>query len=69
MPTVEVRIAPADVATRMEEMRRWLNARRITPGKFTSTGSADETVVLVEFASGLDADAFAHKFSGSLVES
>ncbi len=67
MPTVEVRIAPADVATRMEEMRRWLDARRIS-GKFTSTGSAEETVVLVEFASGTDAEAFAKEFSGSLVE-
>ncbi len=68
MPTVEVRLAPGDVATRMEDMRRWLDARRIS-GKFTSTGSANEAVVLVEFASGIDAEEFAKEFSGSLVES
>ncbi len=69
MPTVEVRIAPADVAKRMDEMRRWLNAHRIRPGKFTSTGSAAETVVLVEFGSGIDAERFATEFSGTLVGS
>jgi hypothetical protein len=68
-PTVEVRIAPADVATRMDEMQRWLNARRIKPGKFISTGSADEAVVLVEFGSGTDAEDFAKEFWGSLVDS
>lgn len=68
MPTVEVRIAPADVAARMAEMRRWLDARQTTPGKFTSTGSADETVVLVGFVSLTDAEEFATAFSGSLVE-
>ncbi len=68
MPTVEVRIAPGDVATRMEDMRRWLDARGIA-GKFTSTGSANEAVVLVEFASGIDAEEFAKEFSGNLVES
>ncbi len=68
MPTVEVRIAPGDVAARMDDMRRWLDARGI-PGKFTSTGSANEAVVLVEFASGSHAEEFAKEFSGSLVES
>ncbi len=69
MPTVEVRIAPADVATRMDQMRHWMNARGIRPRRFTSTGSADETVVLVEFGSSGDAEEFAREFSGCVVES
>lgn len=68
MPTVEVRIALGDVAPRVDEMRRWLDAHRIA-GKFTSTGSANEALVLVEFASGRDAEKFAKEFSGNLVES
>lgn len=68
MPAVEIRIASAEVATRVDEMRRWLHARRTTPGKFTSTGSAAETVVLVEFVSATDAEDFAKEFSGTLVD-
>ncbi len=68
MATVELRLAPADVATRVDAIRRWLEARGIKPAKFTSTGSADEAVVLVEFGSSTDAEAFAKAFSGSLVE-
>ncbi len=69
MPTVKVRMAPADVATRMDEMRHWLNARGIRPHKFTSTGSAAETVVLVEFGSATDAEDFAKAFLANLAES
>lgn len=69
MPTVEVRITPAEIATRMDEMRRWLSARRIRAGKFTSTGSANEALVLIEFGSSTDAEEFAKEFSGNLVES
>lgn len=69
MATVEIRLAPAVVTARVDEIRRWLGARGIKPAKFTSTGSADEVVVLVEFGSGSDAEAFAKEFSGTLVDS
>ncbi len=67
MPTVEVRVAPADVGARVDELRHWLAARAI-PSKFTSTGSSNEMVILVEFGSGDDAEAFAEEFSGSLID-
>ena len=69
MPTVEIRLTPADVAARLDEVRRWLDARAIRPAKFTSTGSSNETVVLVEFSSSSDAEAFAREFSGTIVAS
>jgi uncharacterized protein with GYD domain len=69
MPTVEIRLTPADVAARLDEVRRWLDARGIKPAKFTSTGSSDEAVVLVEFDSSSDAEEFALEFSGTVVGS
>jgi hypothetical protein len=69
MPTVEIRLTPADVAARLDEVRRWLDARAITSAKFTSTGSSNETVVLVEFNASSDAEAFARAFSGTIVAS
>ena len=67
MPTVEIRLTPADVAARLDEVRRWLDVRGIRSAKFTSTGSSNETVVLVEFNSSSDAEEFAREFSGTIV--
>jgi hypothetical protein len=64
--SVEIRIASADVGTRMDEVRGWLQARGCSY-RFTSTGSSDETVVVVDFPSDADAVAFAQQFSGSLM--
>ena len=69
MATVEIRLQPADVAARLDEIRRWLDARGIKPARFTSTGSSNETVVLVEFNTSSDAEEFAREFAGTLVES
>jgi uncharacterized protein YfaQ (DUF2300 family) len=69
MPTVEIRLTPTDVATRLDEIRSWLEARGIKSAKFTSTGSSNEAVVLVEFGSSNDAEEFAREFSGTLVGS
>lgn len=66
MATVETRLRPADVPARLDEMRRWLVGRG--PVKFTSTGSRDEAVILVEFASSHDAEEFAKQFSGTLID-
>ena len=69
MATVEVRWMPVDVGARLNEVRRWLDARGLRPVKFTSTGSSNETVVLVEFNSSSDAEEFAREFSGIVVGS
>lgn len=52
----------------MEELRRWLAS---CPGthKLTSTGSSNETVVIVDFQSAGDAAEFARAFDGNLVTS
>ena len=69
MHTVEIRLSRIDVAARIEEMRRWLDARGGKSHKFTSTGSSNETVVLIEFEFDADAADFARHFSGSIVPS
>jgi hypothetical protein len=68
MATVEIRITTADVPQRMEAMRQWLDTRGIKPVRFISTGSSNETLVIVEFASGADGEAFAKQFEGSVVQ-
>lgn len=69
MAKVEIRLPPTEVSARLDEMRRWLSARGIRPVRFTSTGSAFETVVIVEFGSSDDAEAFAKGFAGTLIAS
>lgn len=51
----------------MDALRRWL---ALCPGahKLTSTGSSNETVVLVDFQHAADAADFAREFGGNLVE-
>ncbi|MGO8917689.1 MAG: hypothetical protein ACLQJR_17435 [Stellaceae bacterium] len=68
MLSIEIRLPPADVANRVEAMRQWLDVRRC-PYTFISTGSSNERLVLVEFASDADAADFAHRFSGSFLPS
>jgi hypothetical protein len=67
MASVEIRLPPADVSARLAEVRLWLSTRGATPVKFTSTGSSDEAVIVIEFASSDEAEAFARQFSGALV--
>jgi hypothetical protein len=67
MATVEIRLPPSDISARLDEIRRWLSTREHAPVKFTSTGSSNETVLLVEFGSSEDAEEFARQFSGVLV--
>lgn len=50
----------------MDEVREWLRERQ-SVHKLTSTGSSDETLVVVEFVSAAEADDFARQFSGSVV--
>ena len=65
--TVEVRLPGHDVVAWVDEMRRWLNTRRIEPLRLISTGNSSETVVLCEFRSTGEAEKFAGEFSGTLV--
>jgi hypothetical protein len=65
MPAVEIRMASAQLAARMEDMRRWLQDRGCAH-KLTSTGSSEDRVVVVEFLSAADADDFARRFGGIL---
>lgn len=67
MATVEIRLPPAGISAQVDEIRRWLNERGLTPVKFTSTGSSNETVLLIEFSSDEDAKEFAREFSGVLL--
>jgi hypothetical protein len=67
MAMVEVRLPPTGIAARIDEIRGWLSARGLTPVKFTSTGSSNETVLLVEFSVEKDAEEFAKEFSGVLL--
>lgn len=53
--TVEVRVPGHDVVAWVEEIRRWLNAKRIQPLRVISTGNSSETIVLCEFSSSDDA--------------
>ena len=69
MATVEIRLPPAEVSARLDEIRHWLSARGVKAVRFTSTGSSNEAVVIVEFGSTDDAEAFAKEFAGILVGS
>lgn len=64
--TVEISLPTAEVATRMGDMRMWLDHRRFEPSKFACTERDDETVVLVEFKVGDEARAFAGWLSRDL---
>jgi hypothetical protein len=69
MAAVEIRLPPAEVSPRLDEIRQWLSARGVKAVRFTSTGSSNEAVVIVEFGSSDDAGAFAREFAGILVGS
>jgi hypothetical protein len=66
MVAVEITIKSECLPARMDEVRRWLSQRGCLY-KLASTVTSDERVVVVEFASSVDADEFARRFDGSLV--
>jgi hypothetical protein len=61
---VEVRINCSDAMLLMQQMCLWLDARQITPSRFTSTEVAGSVVVRTEFQGDAEAEAFAAKFAG-----
>jgi hypothetical protein len=66
MQSVEVRVPHAEVAARVDEIRKWLTMRNCQH-TLTSTGSSSETVILATFVSDVDANEFARAFGGALV--
>jgi hypothetical protein len=68
MQSVEVRVPHAEVAARVDEIRKWLKARNCQH-TLTSTGSSSETLILATFVADADAGDFAREFGGGLVPS
>jgi hypothetical protein len=66
MQSVEVRVPHAEVAARVDEIRKWLKARGCQH-TLTSTGSSGETVILATFVCDADGGDFAREFGGALV--
>jgi hypothetical protein len=66
MPAVEVRIAPAAVTAFLAEMRRWCDARGITP-TFRAAADNNELLIIFDFDDSNDAQAFARAFAGTLI--
>jgi outer membrane lipoprotein-sorting protein len=50
----------------MQDMRLWLDARRIAPSRFTSTEAGGYLVVRTEFQVDAEAEAFADSFAGRM---
>ena len=65
MQSVEVRVPHAEVAARVEEIRKWLRARNCQH-TLTSTRSSSETLFLATFVADADAGDFAREFGGGL---
>jgi len=66
MPTVEIRVSSAEFFVLMNEMREWLDSRGLEPLTFKSIGQGAETIITVELATVVEAQAFAEVFAGSM---
>jgi hypothetical protein len=62
MATVIVKLAGNGIQTGMQNMRQWLDAKRIEPSAFVYQPA--EAVAMVEFKLAKEADAFARQFGG-----
>lgn len=66
--TVEVRITDdADLVGRLKDMRIWLDGQRFEPSTFTYFYLEPGMMIRVAFELGDEAEAFAHRFGGSLL--
>lgn len=68
MQTAEVRISDEDFGQRLKDMRLWLDGRQFEPSVFTYFYLDPGMMVRVSFDSGEQAEAFADKFGGSLID-
>jgi len=68
MQIVEVRLTGEDdLASRLQEMRLWLNARFFECSNFTSGKRGSGTTLRADFKAPLEASQFAERFDGTIV--
>lgn len=67
MRMVEVQVPAREVMERMNEMRMWFDDHRFEPSEFTYEGVGDQVEMRVSFKVDDEAEAFAQRFSGSLL--
>lgn len=66
MLTAEIRVSDKDLASRLAEMRAWLDEKRFEPSTFRYLQREAELLIRVSFKVGDEARAFALKFGGFL---
>jgi hypothetical protein len=67
MQTVLVSSGATDVIGKMEDMRKWLDARRYEPSLFKYDVVDQKALVTVKFRFHSEATDFAKEFRGSLI--
>jgi len=67
MYIVEIRRHGDGLAEPMEEIRTWLDRKRIQPSLFRLSLVSGATIIRVEFNAARDAEAFAHAFAGQVI--
>lgn len=67
MYTVEIRCDGDGLVEPMEEIRTWLDRKRIQPSLFRLSLVSGATIFRVEFNAARDADAFAQAFAGQVI--
>lgn len=67
MYSTETRFVAGQFVEQMNEMRTWLDSRRVEPSTFRYDHVAGGVVIRVEFAVEAEAAAFASDFGGALV--
>jgi len=68
MHTVEIELEGADLGVRMNEMREWLDERRFAPALFNWDRNGGGVLLSVAFKLAEEAQAFASRFAGWLVD-
>ncbi len=66
MRTVEIRLPPSELPTRMAAMRVWLDEHRFEPAVFACDEEAASMRLAVSFAEAAEAEAFAGRFDGRM---
>jgi hypothetical protein len=64
MPTVELKLDPADLPEQMSAMRLWLDQRQCETSAFNCHRASGGVLVSVVFSVAEEAEAFAEHFAG-----